>query len=179
MHIHLLLAFHPETDIPLQFDLSTGAIGSYIQMQELAAPATEPYLPSLIITCPHLVWDIHVAPQPEEQRDYVTLNDILRCLHRGLRHVVTPEEYDALAIGPGRAAVDAAYHARCARIDDPQKRARDEKYGIRRIDFLQGANLFKGLSGTLAGPSIWELNVAALTAPLLPVMATPSIASSI
>ncbi|KAF5357165.1 hypothetical protein D9756_006853 [Leucocoprinus leucothites] len=177
MNIHLLLAFHPDTDIPLRYDLSTSLITSYVTSEDLSAAATEPPLPSLTIICPHLAWDIHVAPAPvpsaspyspegAEQRDYyVTVHDVLRCLHRALRQVVTPEEYDSLAPpGPTRDAVNAAYHARCARIEDVGKRMRDEKFGIRRIDFLHGMNVFRGLAGTLSGPHIWELNVAPASA---------------
>lgn len=175
MNIHLLLAFHPDTDIPLRYDLSSGFIMSHVASEDLATAATEPPLASLLILCPYLAWEIHVAPAPflasspdggvfGGQRDYVTVYDVLRCLHRSLRQVVTPEEYDALApIGLSRNAVDSAYHSRIAKTDDLVKRTRDEKYGVRRIDFLQGFNVFRGLAGTLVGPNVWELNVAPVT----------------
>lgn len=175
MNIHLLLAFHPDTDIPLRYDLSNGFIMSHVASEDLVAAATEPPLASLLILCPYLAWEIHVAPAPflasspdggvfGGQRDYVTVYDVLRCLHRSLRQVVTPEEYDALApIGLSRNAVDSAYHSRIAKTDDLVKRTRDEKYGVRRIDFLQGFNVFRGLAGTLVGPNVWELNVAPAT----------------
>ena len=172
MNIHLFLAFHPDIDIPLHYDLSNGFIMNHVTRDDLVAAATEPPLASLLIVCPYLAWEIHVAPAPFPasspdgrlfggQRDYVTVYDVLRCLHRSLRQVVTPEEYDAFApLGASRNAVGSAYYSRIAKIDDLVKRTRDEKYGIRRIDFLQGLNMFRGLSGTLVGPNVWELNVA-------------------
>ena len=185
MNIHLFLAFHPDIDIPLRYDLSNGFIMNHVTSDDLVAAATEPPLASLLIVCPYLAWEIHVAPAPFHasspdsgvfggQRDYVTVYDVLRCLHRSLRQVVTPEEYDTFApIGASRNAVGSAYYSRIAKIDDLVKRTRDEKYGIRRIDFLQGLNIFRGLSGTLVGPNVWELNVAPVmmgTRTVAPVM---------
>lgn len=95
--------------------------------------------------------------------------DVLYCLFRHLRLAVSWEEYETQATGPARVAVNSAYRARCARIVDPEERAREEGKGIKRIDFLQGKKIFKGLSGTLAGAHIWELNVAPSAPAPIPV----------
>lgn len=163
MQIHYLLAYTPHADIPVFFDLSLNTkevIGHFLHHEFLEA-ATNPPLPSLAIHCPLLAWEITVAPL---NGDYVTVNDVLHCLYRHLRLAVTPEEYEALATGLVREAVNSAYRARCARIEDPQKRATEKGKGVKRIDFLQGRNVFKGLSGTLTAAHIWELNVATAVA---------------
>ncbi|KXN82299.1 hypothetical protein AN958_02731 [Leucoagaricus sp. SymC.cos] len=177
MHIHYVLAFYPDTEIPIHFDLSLPSdhFTPFLQPQDLSAAATEPPLPSFTVTCPLLPWEVQVFPDEKSGRTYVTVHDVLHRLYRGFRDFVTPEEYDTLALGPVRMAVDAAYHSRCARILDPAHRTKEVQKGIRRIDFLQGMNMFKGLSGTLAGAQIWQLNVAAPTQPLLPVATAPSV----
>jgi hypothetical protein len=56
--------------------------------------------------------------------------------------------------------VDKAYYRRCGCIEDPDSRQLEESKGVKRVDFLMGRNRFLGLSGTLKGPDIWELNVS-------------------
>lgn len=160
MQIHYRLAFSPLADVPINFDLSLhwSQIEGQVPAHELNEPATSPPLHSLVIICSLVPWEFPVGPRVPGT--HVSVLDVLYCLFRHLRLAVSREEYDTQAAGMTRVAVDSAYHARCARVRDPQMRAAEEAKGIKRVDFLQGRNIFKGLSGTLTSAHIWELNVA-------------------
>ncbi|KAF9449808.1 hypothetical protein P691DRAFT_666793 [Macrolepiota fuliginosa MF-IS2] len=161
MQIHYLLAYSPLADIPINFDLSLhwSQIEGQISSHELSEPATSPPLPSLLIICPLVPGDILVRPR-EFPGPHVTVLDVLYYLYRYLRLAVSQEEYETQATGTTKAAVNSAYHARCGRVSGHQARATEEGKGVKKVDFLQGRNMFKGLSGTLTGAHVWELNVA-------------------
>lgn len=79
-------------------------------------------------------------PTPEPRHDAVVTNlDVLQALHASLNKSIRAFEWDALDIDSQK-KVYAAYKARCAaggrgRLED----------GVKRIDWLQGRNVFAGV----------------------------------
>jgi hypothetical protein len=161
MHIHFLLAFSPFEDPVLQYDLSLppSSLANEISPEEFAEFATHPPLPTFHVTCSLLQWPITVSPS-SGSRDFVTVLDVFESIYRNLRMPIHPAEYKNLPSPDATLDVNAAYYQRCGRIEDLDHRQLEESKGLKRVDFLTGRNRFLGLSGTLKGPDIWELNVA-------------------
>jgi hypothetical protein len=161
IHIHFLLAFSPYDDPSIHYDISLppSSLKKEISSEEFAEPATHPPLPSLHVICPHLQWAITILPSPGSG-GFVTVLDVFECIYRVLRIPVHPTEYGKLPSPGATLDVNTAYYRRCGRIEDLDTRQLEESKGVKRVDFLMGMNRFMGLSGTLKGPDIWELNVS-------------------
>lgn len=161
MHIHFLLAFSPYNDPPLHYDLSLppSLLDHEISPEEFAEPATHPPLPSLYVTSPYLEWPITIFPS-SGPGGFITVLDVFESIYRALRMPVHPTEYGNLPSPDATQDVNEAYYRRCGRIEDFNLRQLEESKGVKRVDFLMGRNRFLGLSGTLKGPDIWELNVS-------------------
>ena len=162
MQIHFLLAYTPYTEPALAYDLTLhpDSLNDQISFATFDEPATQPPMRTIIILCPQLKqWDpIEVTAAPARSgREYVTVEDVLTAIYVHLRNAVSHSEYASCT---ERLAVDAAWLARWNRIQDPELRAAEQMKGVKRIDCLLGQNRFLGLSGTLRGPDIWELNVS-------------------
>lgn len=156
MHIHFLLAFAPFGAPAVQYDIThppTYLLGTQVSLEAFHEPATEPPLPNLSIICPNLLSPINVI---SGDVGYVTVSDVLHAIHHELRLPTSNAEYKSLPMDVIK-DVDAAYYHRCRRSGDE---SRQLERGIKRVDFLMGKNRFFGLSGTLHGPDIWELNVS-------------------
>ena len=161
MHIHYLLAFTPYKDPIVHYDLSLPpySLEEEISADDFAEPATHPPLPKLHVICPHLQWSIHISSS-SGPAGFVTVFDVFDSIYRALRMPVHPTEYRQLLSPDAAVEVNRAYYRRCGRVEDVEFRRLEESKGVKRIDFLMGRNRFMGLSGTLKGPDIWELNVA-------------------
>ena len=160
MHIHFLLAFSPYEEPAIHYDLTLPpSLNNEITSEEFAEPATHPPLSSLLITCPHIPWPIIVSPS-SGAGGFITILDVLECIYRALRTPVLLAEYGSLPSKDATLDVNTAYYRRCKRIEDFDARRLEEGKGVKRVDFLMGKNRFLGLSGTLKGPDIWELNVS-------------------
>ncbi|KAJ2915764.1 hypothetical protein MD484_g4643, partial [Candolleomyces efflorescens] len=161
MHIHSFLAFSPYQELATAYDLSQPitVIKQQHPPQTLMEAATQPPLQYLTLVCPeHLPWDIPVKASSVYPGSYVTVDDVLTAIYTHLRLTVNPMEYDRLD-PQSKHLVDQAYFARVARAD-PALREVEAKKVVKRVDFLKGVNLFMGLSGTLGGSDVWELNVS-------------------
>ncbi|TFK70731.1 hypothetical protein BDN72DRAFT_838556 [Pluteus cervinus] len=158
MQIHFLLAYAPHAEPSLGYDLSIppGYITEQYPPQIFSEPATNPPLPTLIISCPHLQWKIVVNPS-SQATNVVTVLDVFMALYHELRLAIHPAEYQAIV---GRELVDGAYFSRCGRISDSDARSAELKKGVKRVDTLKGRTQFLGLAGTVKGPNIWELYLA-------------------
>lgn len=159
MHIHFLLAYSPFGAPATQFDVSLHPsiqLEDQVSFEAFSEPATEPPLTHLRILCPNLLWPIDVIPS--KRSVYVTVYDVFHALYHELRLSAHPTEYKKLPSLEATRDVDMAYYYRCGRSGDDEPRQRER--GIKRVDFLMGRNRFLGLSGTLQGPDIWELNVS-------------------
>jgi len=160
MQIHFLLAFSPHHDPTIQYDLTLhpSTLDSEISHKEFAEPATHPPVSRLHVICPRLQWPITISSS--SGTGFVTVLDVLESIYRVLRVPAKPTEYGSLPSHSAIRGVNAAYYRRCGRFQDRDSRQLEESKGIKRVDFLMGRNRFLGLSGTLKGPDIWELNVS-------------------
>ncbi|KAF8164074.1 hypothetical protein BJ912DRAFT_1068595 [Pholiota molesta] len=160
--IHFLLAYSPHSEPAFHYDLvhpPTNGDGQY-PIHAFSEYATSPPMNSIIVTHPLLKFDIEVTPPPDSSNKFITVADVLVSIYRNLRLSIHPVEYAELPDGERREGVDAAYYVRCGTVRDPEERATEERKGIKKIDLLMGCTRFMGLSGTLSGPEVWELNLA-------------------
>jgi hypothetical protein len=153
--IHYLLAFTPYTNPVLPYDLSEPPHLSS-EPEGFSEPATHPPLQRLTVVHPLFMWNVEVFPSSEV---YVTVNDVLSALYHGLSKGVDPAHYADLP-PTERRCVDNAYFSRCSDIQDVNQRNHAKARGVIKLDFLAGQTHFMGLSGTIDGPDIWELNVS-------------------
>ncbi|KAH8104559.1 hypothetical protein BXZ70DRAFT_904738 [Cristinia sonorae] len=105
-------------------------------------PATKPpFYEPLSIIHPDYMWSITVTPRTPGS--YVTVGDVFKAISDDVKRPVTHPEYEAMATSTRRPhmqlGVDDAFSARCAR--NPAER----QYGVRRVDFFQGATRWGGL----------------------------------
>ncbi|KAF9476172.1 hypothetical protein BDN70DRAFT_187992 [Pholiota conissans] len=159
LQIHVLLAFAPNSDPAFDYDLANSPIngdGQY-PIQAFNDNATSPPMTSIIILHSLLSSEIEVNSPSGSP---LTVGDVLSAIYRHLRLAIHPVEYSNLPDGERREAVDAAYYVRCGAIRNSAERLAEERKGIKRIDLLMGCSRFMGLSGTLDGPGVWELNIA-------------------
>lgn len=95
----------------------------------------------------------------------VTVADVLAGIHAILRTNVTASEFQMAGsdpMDPGRAArITNAYQNRCARVPYGEARNKELKKGLKRIDFLEGVNMFEGLANTKYGPHVWCMKTSA------------------
>jgi hypothetical protein len=103
---------------------------------------------------------LHGSPEQNPSRGYITILDVLYGLYTSLRTILHPAEYHSLVSTPpfSEDAVTAAFWARLAQIEDPNKKEEQRRRGIRRVDFLGNRTRFLGLAGTLKG-DVWELGL--------------------
>lgn len=160
MQIHFLLAYAPYTEPALHWDMTLppASIEYQFSSHAFSEPATSPPMSSLIIYHSSLKYEIEVVPPQASSGAVVTVSDVLTKLYRELRLSIHPIEYADLKDEEIRKQVDNAYYARCSRIHDRGERLQEQQKGIKKIDFLMGSTRFLGLSGTMTGPDIWELN---------------------
>ncbi|KAF9460204.1 hypothetical protein BDZ94DRAFT_1266627 [Collybia nuda] len=163
MHIHFILAFIPYGAPAVRYDVSLppSTLEDQLTGDVFAEPATHPPLPSLSIVCSFLPkrWHIEVTSWSRPGAP-VTVRDVFKSIYHELRTPVSPTEYNDLRLYEDTEDVDAAYFHRCGRIENYRDRREEELKGVKRIDFLRGRNRFLGLSGTLKGNDVWELNVS-------------------
>lgn len=163
MHIHFILAFIPFGEPAVGYDISLppSTLEDQLTADVFAEPATHPPLPSLSITCPSLPkrWHIEVTSWSQAGAP-VTVRDVFKSIYHELRTPVSPTEYNDLRQLEDTTDVDTAYFRRCGRIENRRERREEELKGVKRIDFLRGRKRFLGLSGTLKGNDVWELNIS-------------------
>jgi len=170
MQIHYTLAFSPFDEPAIPWDLlyppPTESLTTFqdehtiLTQQTLAEPATSPPLTSLFVTHPNLKWSIEILPKDPTPGAFVSVSDVFTGLFKELRLAIQPLEYAEVPEGEVRSEVDSAYFTRCGRVPDAHRRLLEHQKGIKRIDLLRGQTNFLGLSGTLTGPDMWELNVS-------------------
>lgn len=84
-------------------------------------------------------WEIRVTPRTWAA--FVTVEDVLLTVYKNLRMRVAPSELGyILGISQAmRTRINEAFHIRCTRSVSPR---REQRKGIRRIDYLGGKNSF-------------------------------------
>lgn len=157
IQIHFLLAFSPHGKPVVNYDLSLLPI--HITEQNppnlFAEAATNPPFSSLVLTSPSFKWVIVVKPASHFV-NVVTVMDVFNALYAEFQTPVARADYDSLA---ERTPVDHAYYTRCVRIFDLEARLAEQQKGIKKIDLLKGQTQFLGLSGTMKGVNLWEVNL--------------------
>ncbi|KAI0641426.1 hypothetical protein C8Q79DRAFT_919451 [Trametes meyenii] len=134
-----------------------------------AEPATTPPVSTITVVCEHLPWTITVVPRPDARwaAPYVTAGDVLHTLYRALRLAVTVAELNTVDAAHQQRIHDA-YGVRWPRAARPDAREAERAKGIKRVDFLGDARVFRGLSLVPEGipakglppGAVWRLHVA-------------------
>lgn len=106
----------------------------------LAEPATSPPLPSLLLVCDELPWQIEVRPSLPNL--FVTVYDVLETLNWNLRSRVSNPEW--MSFETQQEGVFAAFEERVNGIPDAQEREEQRAKSIRRIDCLMGRTRLLG-----------------------------------
>jgi len=140
---------------------------------EIREPAFHPPITSLRILHPRLpFWPIDLtlpAELAEEAPTPISLGDVLVALHRTLHERISHADWETLS-GEDEHAVTKAFTQRCrgeaVRSGVPPAQLRDREVternqGVKRVDFLCGKTVFKGL---VRSPSDPEGCVRVLTA---------------
>lgn len=118
-------------------------------------PATNPLVRSLTLTSRHLRWDIviHSSSKP-----YVTIGDVVGGIFNELRTPVTPEEFN-METESSQKGISWAYYNRFERhASDPEFMKLEKSKGVKRVDFLTGANRLTGLVKT-DKPNVWYMKL--------------------
>ncbi|RDB22499.1 hypothetical protein Hypma_010156 [Hypsizygus marmoreus] len=146
----------------IRYDLSlpptTLQLAPSMPSHVLRDAATEPPLPVMTITCRHVPWKITVRASGNPP--YVTVMDVFDAIYSSLRLNVTESEFGRIPTLDEQRRVDDAYRRRYKRIGDVKLYELEKAKGVKRVDFLQARTMFAGLTSTMAGPEVWELNVS-------------------
>lgn len=95
-----------------------------------------------------------------KHHSYVTISDLLEGVYHALRLNATQTEYELLPSKEMKMTINESYKRRYGRLSNLEERERERTRGLRRIDFLGTRNNFLGLSSTLEGAHVWQLNVS-------------------
>jgi len=184
MNIHYLLAYSPFSTSPLSYNVIHPPPADLLEEPATNPPLAQmvitfPLLPVAwqIMVVPGMApasfngidgifspatvhSALHGSPDQSHSRGYITILDVLYGVYASLRTILHPSEYHSLVSTPpfSEDAVTAAFWARLAQIEDPNKKEEQRRRGIRRIDFLGNRTRFLGLAGTLKG-DVWELGL--------------------
>jgi len=115
-------------------------------------PATLPPVSSLALVSRLLPWETVIS---SSVFPFVTVSDVLGGFYRALRLRASKEEYQRESHEKQK-AISLAYHQRCSRALDVELREREKQAGVKRVDFLMGSHLLKGLCKTKR-PNVWNV----------------------
>lgn len=127
---------------------------SYVSQDALAAPASNPPVPFMTVTCARLPWTITIVPRSQIS-SFVTIRDVFETLYVALRMPVTAAEYAQLPNAVAQDTVNRAFRMRCSRDGGSEL-----KKGLKRIDFLGLQTKFCGLKPVKHGLGGWILEVS-------------------
>lgn len=102
----------------------------------LAEAATSPPLPSILLVCDILPWQIRVSSSLPNL--FVTNYDILQAIHVSLRTPVVPAEWPLCRTQQDREFILETFERRVKRISNDFARAEERAKSVRRIDCLMG-----------------------------------------
>ncbi|KAJ7627219.1 hypothetical protein FB45DRAFT_920848 [Roridomyces roridus] len=147
-HFHFDLA--PNAFMPLRLSAPVGG-------PELASAAFHPPRINLRILHPRLpFWPIDLAlpaSRAAGSAPPISLGDVLLALHRALHTRITPTDWETLSAEDAQ-AVTHAFARRCraaalrsgvAAVHLRDREVEERNYGVKRVDFLCGKTVFKGL----------------------------------
>ncbi|KAI0641406.1 hypothetical protein C8Q79DRAFT_919739 [Trametes meyenii] len=156
--IHPVLTYTPGFGALLSWDLrlspeqalvrSSSLAPTPLSAQLLSSPACTPPTPALAIQCSYLPWTLSVTPPADGSRAHaaVTVGDVLSALYRILRLGVASAELDEARPWVDVQRVRATCEARCAAVAHAGLREAERAKGVKRVDFLGDARMFRGFS---------------------------------
>ncbi|KAN0136718.1 hypothetical protein V8E53_005488 [Lactarius tabidus] len=151
--VYLHTALSPPT---LQYDVRFHLTQSNIRISPtvLVEPATSPPRQSLSIRVAGLPWYCTVRPDPtlSPGNAVVTVQDVLICLYYHLRTQVKADEYNAMTKSR-KTEIFQTFERRVGH--DPVQRGK----GLRRVDFLGGHIIARGLARAQSKEEIWDVMV--------------------
>ncbi|KAK0496546.1 hypothetical protein EDD18DRAFT_1105654 [Armillaria luteobubalina] len=142
----------------LWFDLSMAACKPLIRvdnmnmvplnMNELSGAATRPHIQRMTIVCDAMpYWPIFIGDGSRG----LSLGEVLQGIYRSMMWRVSRFEWERFPEGD-RTAVAKAFTRRCRALGNSQLENAERQDGVKRVDFLLGKTMFKGLvveSGTI------------------------------
>jgi len=162
------VSFHPWLDgqtfieLPLSFDLARNAFqpllpdvtgrSSYTRPSrgQLEEYATDPAVRRMTILCDAIPqWPILVGARESDGRPLsgtglVTVQDVLLAIFNSMRTQINHAEWTRLSFEDQR-AVTREFGRRCQAGSSPLHQDMEHSQGVRRVDFLRGRHVFKGL----------------------------------
>ena len=112
----------------------------------LAEAATSPPLPSMLLVCDNLPWEIRVLPSPPNL--FVTIYDVLQTIHVNLRTPVATAEWPLCGTPRGREAILQIFERRIRRLSNKSAQNEERAKSVRRVDFLMGSTRLVRISSS-------------------------------
>ena len=110
----------------------------------LAEAATSPPLPSILLTCDNLPWEIKVSSSLPNL--FVTNYDVLQAIHVSLRTPVVAAEWFLCGTPQGREIILQTFERRVRRLSNEFARAEERARSVRRVDCLMGMTKVVGIT---------------------------------
>ncbi|KAJ6529893.1 hypothetical protein DFH09DRAFT_153681 [Mycena vulgaris] len=156
---HLDLA--PRAFLPLRLVRAHPPQSAPLNAADFREPAFHPPRTALRILHPRLpFWPVDLALPAGAPAAPISLGDVLAALHRALHTRITPADWEPLGRADAEAVTRAFTHrcrAEAVRSGVPPAQLRDREIaerneGVKRVDFLLGKTVFKGLVRTPGDP---------------------------
>ena len=103
----------------------------------LAEAATSPPLPSMLLVCDNLPWEIRVLPSPPNL--FVTIYDVLQTIHVNLQTPVVTAEWPLCGTPHDREAILQTFERRIRRLPNESAQNEERAKSVRRVDCLMGS----------------------------------------
>ncbi|PPQ84875.1 hypothetical protein CVT24_013211 [Panaeolus cyanescens] len=113
-------------------------------------PATSPPVASIRVRHPALPWNITILPS-SKAFPFVSVRDFIEGLYRNLRQTVLEPEYESVPYPELRVAIHASFSQRVKRQATPTAKSLEQAKGLKRVDFMQGFTIFKGIDAREGG----------------------------
>ena len=94
-----------------------------------------------------------------KERSFVTVRDVFDEVYYSLRKNCSSSEYYSLPSEKDRRRATAAYEERYRRLRSSRDYEDEKRKGLRRIDFLMGHVMFRGLQASARERDTWVLTV--------------------
>ncbi|KAF9052144.1 hypothetical protein BJ165DRAFT_1341070 [Panaeolus papilionaceus] len=118
--------------------------------QQWNEPATSPPVASIRVRHPTLPWEMVVLPS-SKAFPFVSVRDFIEGLYRSLRQSVLQPEYESVPYPEIRKVIDSSFSRRVSRHATPTARSLEHTKGVKRVDFLQGFTVFRGIDAREGG----------------------------
>ncbi|THU99555.1 hypothetical protein K435DRAFT_776941 [Dendrothele bispora CBS 962.96] len=144
IHNFLTYSRHPIVDFDVSLPPATMTSHFHLSHRAMYEPAIEPPVTHLTLIIPSISWPITVRPSANGA--FVTVADVFDGIYRTLRVQVTQGEYRSIRSPSDLKRVNRAYEYRYRSIRDSYAAYREQRTGVRRVDFLVRHTRFRGIS---------------------------------